>query len=168
MAMKAGEIGDVAVHAVMPFDNEQRMPMARAQLGEHLVGRFVVEMGERHAPRARQDRALHDAVVDQRIVDDHIVAPKQMADHRDVGRMAADQGDAVFGAVDSRQRLFELAMDRALAGDRAAGRDRGAIAIDRRLCRRRDARVAVEADVIVRGEIDVVLPSITVSAPAMP
>ena len=54
-----------------------------------------------------------------------------------------------------RQRLFELAMHRPLAGDRAARRDRGAVAVDRRLRRRGDPRVAVEADVIVGGEIDV-------------
>src|ERR1700686_1380976 len=46
-------------------------------------------------------------------------------------------------------------MDRALPGNWPAGRDRGAIAIDGSLCRGGNARVAVEADIVVRGEIDV-------------
>ena len=96
-----------------------------------------------------------DAVVDQRIVHDHVVAAEQMADDRDIGRMAADQRDGVLGAVNARQRPFQLAVDRPLAGHRAARRHRGAVAVDRRLRRRGDSRVAVEPEIIVRGEIDV-------------
>src|SRR5216684_5175274 len=46
-------------------------------------------------------------------------------------------------------------MDRTLARNRSAGRDRGAVAIDGRLGRGDNARVAVEADIVVRSEIDV-------------
>ena len=135
---KGRQIGDVAVHAVMPLDDEQRMPVARARLAKQPIGGFVVEMRKRHPPRPGKHRALNDAVVDQRIVHDHVVAAEQMADHRDIRRMAADQGDAVLGAVDARQRVLQLAMDRALAGDRTARRDRGAVAVDRRLRGARD------------------------------
>ena len=70
-----------------------------------------------------------------------------------------DFGKAVvvsMGPTDAREEVFngkvsafELAMDRALAGNRTARRDRGAIAVDRRLRRRGNARVAIEPDVIV-------------------
>ena len=152
---KSGEIGHVAVHAVMPLDDEQRMAVARPRLGEHLVGGFRVEMTKRHAPCARQDCALYDAVMDERVVDDQIVAAEQMADDSHIGRMAADQHDAVLGAVNPRQCLLQFAMDRALPRYHAAGRYRGAVTIDCCLRRFRDPRVAVEADVIVGREIDV-------------
>ena len=50
---KGRQIGDVAVHAVMAFDDQQRMPVARARLAEQPVGGFVVEMGERYAAAPR-------------------------------------------------------------------------------------------------------------------
>ena len=87
--------------------------------------------------------------MDQRVVHDDVVAAEQMADHRDVRRVSADQRDAVLGAVDPCQRAFELAVYRPLARNRPARRDRGAIAIDRCLGGGRDPRVAVEPDVIV-------------------
>ena len=152
---KGGEVGHVAIHAVMAFNHQQRTAMARPRLASTLSAASRIEMAERHPPRARQDRALHDAVVDERVVHDDVVAAEQMADDGDVGRMPADEGDAILGAMDARQRRFELAMDRALAGDRAAGGNRGAVAVDRRLRRRGDARIAVQPDVIVGGEIDV-------------
>ena len=46
-------------------------------------------------------------------------------------------------------------MNRALAGDRAARRDRGPVAVDRGLRRLGDLRVSVEPDVVVGGEVDV-------------
>ena len=133
---KRRQIGHVAVHAVVPLDHEQRVAVARTRFAEQPVGGFVVEMRKRHPARAGQDRTLDDAVVDQRVVNDHVVAAEQMPDHGDVGRMTADEGDAVLGAVEAGQRVFELAVDRALAGDRAARRDGGAVAVDRRLAAR--------------------------------
>ena len=118
------QIGDIAIHAVMALDDEQRAPVARPRLAQQPVGGFVVEMRKRHPAGAGKHRALNDAVVDQRVVNDHVVAAEQMPDDRDVGRMAADQDDAVFAAVDPRERLLELAVNRPLAGDRPAGRDR--------------------------------------------
>src|SRR5262249_62241453 len=139
----------------MPLEDEERAPMPRARIREDPVGRLGVEMTERRAPRPRQHCPLDDAVVDQRIMDDEVVAAEQMTYYRDVCRMAADQGDAVFGAVNPCQRALEVAVYRALAGNRPTGRDGRAIAIDRRLRRGSDPRIAVETDIIVGGEIDV-------------
>ena len=152
---KGRQIGNVAIHAVMPFDHEQRIAVARPRLGEQPVGLFVVEMAERHASRSRQQRSLNNAVVDQGIMDDEVVAPEQTADDGHIGRVAADEDNAVLGAVQLRQSLFEFAVKRALAGNRAACRDRGAIAVDGALGGVGDLRVAVEAEVVVRCEINI-------------
>jgi len=58
--------------------------------------------------------------MDQRIVNNYVVAAEQMPDHSDIRRMAANQDDAVLAAMDPRQHLFQLAVDRPLAGDRTA------------------------------------------------
>src|SRR5205823_1334685 len=90
-----------------------------------------------------------------RVVDDHVVAAEQMADDSHIGRMAADQHDTVLGTMHPRQRLLQFAMDRALPRYHAAGRYRGAVAIDCCLRRFRDPRIAVQPDVVVGREIDV-------------
>src|SRR4029077_4172651 len=56
---------------------------------------------------------------------------------------------------EARQRLLELAVKRSLAGNRTAGRDRGAVAVDCRFRRLRNPRVPVEPDVVVGSEVDV-------------
>src|SRR5215831_268946 len=63
------QIRNVAVHTVMTLDDYQRVSVARPQLGEQPVGGTVIEMGERHAPRAGQLGALDYTIVDQRVVD---------------------------------------------------------------------------------------------------
>src|SRR5271156_60631 len=69
--------------------------------------------------------------------------------------MTADQDDAVLGSVNPGQCSFEIAVDRPFTGNRPAGRDRGPIPVDRSLRRRRNPRMPVKPDVIVRGKIDV-------------
>ena len=55
-------------------------------------------MRERPAAGARQDRALHDAVVRQRVVQDQVAGAEQVADRRFVGAVAADEDDGGFDA----------------------------------------------------------------------
>ncbi len=83
----------------MTSSGKQRVPIARACFAKDAVSGFGIEMREGYPARAGQKRALDDAVVDQSVVHDHVVAAKQLPDHSDVGRMAADEGDAIFGAV---------------------------------------------------------------------
>src|SRR6266404_8782857 len=51
-----------------------------------------------------------------------------MTNHRDVGRVAADEDESVLGAERSGKLPFEFAMDSPLARGEAARRDRGSIA----------------------------------------
>jgi len=152
---KGGEVRHIAIHAVMSLDDEEGTAVARPRLGQRLVGRLGIEVAKRDAPRARQHRALHDAVVNERVMHDDIIAPEQMADHGHVRRMTANQRDAVLGTVNPRQRAFQFTMNRPLAGNRAARRDRGAVAVDCRFRGVGDAGIAVKSDIIVRGEIEV-------------
>ena len=117
------QIRHVAIHAVVPLDDEQRVPVTRAYLAEDAVGGCGIEMRERHTAGAGQNCALDDAVVDQCVVHDHVIATEQLPDHGNVGRMAADQSDAILGAVHVRQLQLELAVHRAFARHRPACRD---------------------------------------------
>ena len=85
-------------------------------------------MRERPAAGAAKDRALHDAVVRQRVVQDQVAGAEQVADDRLVGRVAADEHDRVFGADEVGDAAFQLAVQRLLAGDQPAGRDARAVA----------------------------------------
>ena len=114
-ADKGRQIRDIAIHAVMPLDNEERAPIARTRFAEQPIRGFVVEMWKWHATRPGEHRPLNNAVVDQRVVDDHVIAAEQMADNGDIGRMPADKDDAVVSAVNLGQRLFELSVNRAFA-----------------------------------------------------
>src|SRR5205814_6713943 len=78
------QIGNIAVHAVVPLDDEERMPAARTRFAEQTIGGFEVEMRKGHPPRPGKHRALNDAVVDEGIVHDHVVAAEQVSDDRDV------------------------------------------------------------------------------------
>src|ERR1700736_4377631 len=78
-----------------------------------------------------------------------------MSDDRNVRRMSADERHTILAAMETRQRLLQLAVKRPLAGYRPACRDRGAVAVDRSLRRLRNPRVPVEADVVVGSEVDV-------------
>ena len=49
---KGCKIGNIAVHAVMPLDDEERVALAWTRLGQDLVGGIGIEMSERHPPRA--------------------------------------------------------------------------------------------------------------------
>ena len=97
------QIGDIAIHAVLPLDDEERMPAARARFAKQTIGGFVVEMRKWHPPRPGKHRALHNAVVDKGVVHDYVVAPEQVTDHRDVCRMAANQDNAVLGSVNASE-----------------------------------------------------------------
>ena len=83
-----------------------------------------------------------------------VAGPDDVADDADVGRVAADHDDRVLGAEEARERLLELAVQRLLARGDAARRDRRAVALDRGVRGAVHRRVAREAEVVVRREVD--------------
>src|SRR3974390_2170578 len=111
----------------MALNDEERAPVARTQLAEQPIRGSVVEMAKRCPARSGQHRSLNDTVVDQRIVNDYVVTAEQMPDHGDVRRVAADQNDTILAAMDPRQCLFQLAVDRPFTRDRTARRDRSPV-----------------------------------------
>jgi hypothetical protein len=127
------QIGNIAVHAVQPFDDDQHALVLQAALRQQPIERFPIVVRERHASRARQLAADQCAVVDQRIVHDQVLRPEQVSDGRHIGRVATDEHDAVVHAMGSGERLFEFAVDRTLAGDQPARRGRRAVAVNGRL-----------------------------------
>src|SRR6516162_4567576 len=139
----------------MPLDDEKRAPVAWTQLAQQPIGRLVVEMRKWHPACAGQRRSLDDAVVNQRIVNDHVVSTEQMPDHRNVGRMAPDKNGAILAAMYPCEHLLELAVKRPFAGDRATRRDRGPITVNRILGCVGDMGMTVEPEVIVGSEVDV-------------
>ena len=152
---EARQVGVVAVHAVDAFQHDQDAFELMALLLQDRVEGFPIGMGEGQAARAGQLDALQDAVVDQLVVQDEIAWAKQITDGGNIGRVTADKGDCVVDAVEGGDFGFEIAMHRAFAGDQAAGRDGGAVAVDRGFGGGGDDRVARHVQVVVAGVIDV-------------
>src|SRR6516225_11355847 len=104
----------------MAFDHEERAAVAWTSFAQQPVGRFMVEMRKWHPARPGEHRTLGDAVVDQRVVHDNVIASEQMTDDRHVGGVAADQNDGVLRAMHLGERTLECAMNGALTRDRTA------------------------------------------------
>ncbi len=139
------QIGNIAVHAVQPFDDDQYALVLQAALRQQLIERLPIVVGKRNAARARQLAAQERAVVDQRIMDDEILRAEQVADGRHVGGMAAHEHDAVVDAVYLGQGALQFTVNGALAGDQAARRCRRAVAVDGRFGRRVDIGMTAES-----------------------
>ncbi len=148
------QVGNIAVHAVHALDGDRHAAIGGPQLFQQLVERAPVVVREGPAAGARQHRALHDAVVGQRVVDDQVAGSEQVAERGFVGAVAADEDQRRVDADEAGQLGFELAVDRLFAGHEAAGRDAGAKAVDGPLDGGHDATVARHADVVVAGEAD--------------
>src|SRR6516165_7520829 len=104
----------------MAFDYEEGAAVAWTSFAQQPIGRFMVEMRKWHPACSGEHRTLRDAVMDQRIMHDDVIASEQMTDNRHVGRVAADQNDAVFGAVHFGERALERAVNRTLTRYRTA------------------------------------------------
>ena len=152
---EAGQVGEVAVHAVKAFDGDQHALVAAANLAQQLVQALPVVVRKGAPLRAGKLDALQDAVVDQCVVNDQILGAEQIADAGYIGGMAADEDDAVLDAVKIGQRGLQIALDGAFAGYQAAGGGRGAPAVDGIAGGLADARMAVQREVVVAGKIDV-------------
>src|ERR1700758_2492639 len=98
----------------MQADRGYRRPCCNGLRSRGGIGRFMVEMREWHPARSGEHRTLGDAVVDQRIMHDNVIASEQMTDNRHVSRVTADQNDAVFGAMYFGERAFKRTVNRAL------------------------------------------------------
>ena len=92
------------------------------------------------------------------VVYDEIGRFHQRGDGRDVGGVPTDKAERGLSLVEVGERALELAVEHTLAGDDAARRDRGAVLVDRGLGGLRYDGVAVEADVVVGGEVEVFAP----------
>ena len=152
---EARQVGDVAIHAVEAFDDDQRALEVAADFAEDVFQRGRVVVVEGAAGGAGKLDAFENAVVDQAVMDDQVLGAEQRGDGRHVGGMAADEGDAVLDFVEAGNGFFELALDRPLAGDQTAGRSRGAVAVDGFLGGPVDARVSRQPEVVVAGKVDI-------------
>jgi len=151
---EAGEVRPVAIHREEPFGNDHGAAETATLGREERLERVEIVMREIAPRRARELGADHDAIMDQRIMDDEVLRAEKGRDGRDAGGMAGIEGDAILGGVIAGQQRLEVAMRLTFPGADPAGRDRAAIGRQRRFPRGADFRVPVQAEIIVGGEID--------------
>ena len=126
------QIGEVAVHAVDAFDDDQHAAIFAARISvEQLVERLPIVVRERPAAGAGEDRALDDAVVRQRVVQDQVAGAEQVAD-RPFRSSSARRRSTIASSTPMKSAMaaFQLAVQRLLARDQPAGRNAGAVAVD--------------------------------------
>src|SRR6476469_10821166 len=101
-----------------------------ARRGEEFVQFVEIVVREQVPLGARQRPADDDAVMSKRIMDDEVLRSEQRADGGNIRGVAADEDDAGLLAVMRGERRLELAVQRTLARDEAAGRAGGAVLLD--------------------------------------
>ena len=148
------EIRHVAVGAIHTFDDDQCAPVLRAQLAQEAIGGGKIVVREAQPVRTREQGSLHRAVVQQLVAEHGVARPHEVRDRGNVRRDAADVENAVLDPNESRKLLLELLMDRSLARDDSARRNRRAIAMDGIDHRGVHARIAGESEVVVVREVD--------------
>ena len=109
MSAKRGQVGQVAIHAVVALERPAARGHAGGDARRARAPPPASRYGEGDAPRARQPGALGDAVVDQPVMQHQVARADQLADDRDIRRMAADEGEAGLRCVMRGQRRFQRA-----------------------------------------------------------
>ncbi len=149
-----GQIGDVAVHAVDAFDDDEHAAILMAELGEEAIGLLPIVVCKRPASGAGKDGSFDDAVVGQCVVEDQVAGSEKVPDHGFIGGMTAGEGQGVFGSQEIGDCIFQFHVDCFLAGDEAAGGDAGAEAVDGLFGGGGNGGVAGHAEVVIASETD--------------
>ena len=122
--------------------------------GQKILQRVKIVVGKRPTRCPRELGADEHAVVDERVVQDEVLGPHQMADGPDIRGMAADENGSILDAEEVGDATLELAVDRAFACDESARGDRRAVAVNGHLGGSVDVWMPVEPQIVVRPEID--------------
>src|SRR5438045_8947513 len=92
---KPRQIGNIAIHAIDAFDGDQHAAIFAADFRKQGIEGLPVVVRKWPTASAGKNRALNNAVVSQRIVNDEVARTKKVADRRFVRGVAADEADRV-------------------------------------------------------------------------
>ena len=152
------EVGEVTVHRIKALDHHQNALVPPAHAGKRLIHPVEIIVWKGQPRRTGEARAFSDGIMDQLIHQDQVLRPQKRADCRHVGCVARNHGDRVIDAVSLRQRALQRAVIGPFAADEARGVG-GYPPVFRRLDRRRPhLGMRAEAEIVVRGEIDLLFP----------
>ena len=111
-----------------------------------------VVVAERQHLGARQPRAGPQARMRQLIDQDQVAAADQRRGDAGVGEIARAEHAGGLGALEPRQPLLQLGVERMIAGDEPRGAGADAVALDRRDGGGLQRRMLAQAEIIVAGE----------------
>ena len=156
---KGRQVGNIAVHAVQAFNGDQHALELLPDRRQQRIQRHEIIVRKRTPLGTGQDRTGQDAVVGKALMDDQILRPENGADGRNIGRVAADENDAIFLPIMLRQGTFEYLVSRPFAGDQPARGRRRAERVNGGMRGFADLRMMVQAKIIIRRIIDVLAPA---------
>ncbi len=110
---------------------------------------------EPEEPRAGEADAVQDAGVAGAVGEGGVSAAQQRAEDADVGLVAGVEDQRAFRGFELRDALFEAVEDVEVAAHQARGARARAELVEGLLRRLRHSRMARQAQVVVRGEVEV-------------
>jgi len=151
---EASEVGQVSVHAVDPFDDDEDSSVVGTLCGEDgLEGRSVV-VRKGPAAGSGESSPLDETVVGKAVVEDEVAGAKEMSEGGLVGGMSADEGQGGFLVEEVGESGLEGEVDGSGSPDEATGTDTGAFVADGTDGGFGDFRMPGKAKVIVSAEMD--------------
>ncbi len=147
------ELGDVAVHAEYAVGGDEAG--ARVfRLFELRLQIVHVRVGVAVAPGFAQANAVDDGGVIQRVADDGVLFTQDGFEQPAVGVEAGAVKNGVVGAEEPRHRALQRLVQILGAADEAHRRHAESVVVQRFFCRRDDALVIGEPEIIVGAEVD--------------
>ncbi len=119
---EAGEIGDVAVHAVEAFRDDQDVLEVGAPLAQQKIQMVEIVVAEEHVSEAALLEPLTMLLCGQFVEEETVARSHDMRDDGDIGQIAADERQGRFRAEKCGERGFKMMMGGAFAADKARGK----------------------------------------------
>lgn len=118
---EAGEIGDIAIHTVETFGDDQHIAIVSAFFTQQMIQVIEVVVAELHRLGGGAFSAAHDAVMRQFVEKQSVARTHDMGNHGNIGEIAADQCKSSLGADKGRKGGFEFLMGGSFTPNEAGG-----------------------------------------------
>ena len=149
-----GQVRHVAVHAVEAFDHDQAVAVFAAFDPEYLLQVGEVVVAEHQLAGLRTGCPGEDRVVRQFVDDQQVTRAEDVADHRGVGQIAADERETGFETEERGEVGLQFLVQHPLAAHDSRGGHTDAVRSHHFLRGAEHARIFRQAEIVVVREAD--------------
>ena len=145
---------EVAVHGKDAVGQDERPRMGVAVLGEKGAHMVDVVMAEGEQPRAAQLGAAPQAGMRELVDQEEVFFARQGWNDAEIGQITGAEHAGALGSLEPGEAVFQLGIERVIAGDEPRGPGADPVARERLARRRNDRRVLGEIEIVVAGKGD--------------